>query len=141
MIRLGALCVTAAILFTLASPTAAEICKYVDRNGDMHYTNAEPEKGWKKVSCGVGVARAGDGIAGMTFGVSPPSILRQCMDSNVGFGVGPSARARECTRQFCARPEYQAYIAAYAMNRAQSEKSQDEALTCITRAEQDRAGK
>jgi hypothetical protein len=33
---------------------AADICKYVDRDGNLHYTNVAPEKGWKKLSCGVG---------------------------------------------------------------------------------------
>ena len=82
-----------------------------------------------------------DGPAAQTLGVGPPSILPQCMDPPAPLGVGPSARARECTRQFCARPEYQEKTTAYAMNRPQSEKSQTVALTCITRAEQDRAGK
>jgi hypothetical protein len=31
-----------------------DICKYVDADGNMHYTNVAPEKGWKKLSCGVG---------------------------------------------------------------------------------------
>ena len=39
------LCVFA--LLTLAAPAAAEFCKYVDRDGNMHYSNVEPEKGWK----------------------------------------------------------------------------------------------
>ena len=81
------------------------------------------------------------GVEGAELGVSPPSILPQCMDPPAPVGVGPSARARECTRQYCARPEYQAKITAYAMNRPQSEASQNEAVTCITRAEQDRAAK
>ena len=42
----------------LAVPAAAEICKYVDRDGNMHYTNVAPEKGWKKLSCGVGGSTA-----------------------------------------------------------------------------------
>jgi hypothetical protein len=42
----------------LAAPAAAEICKYVDRDGNMHYTNIAPEKGWKKLSCGVGESTA-----------------------------------------------------------------------------------
>ena len=42
----------------LAVPAAAEICKYVDREGNMHYTNVAPEKGWKKLSCGVGGSTA-----------------------------------------------------------------------------------
>src|SRR5436309_15418637 len=32
----------------------ADICKCVDSDGNMHYTNVPPEKGWKKLSCGVG---------------------------------------------------------------------------------------
>ena len=42
----------------LAVPAAAEICKYVDRDGNMHYTNVAPEKGWRKLSCGVGGSTA-----------------------------------------------------------------------------------
>ncbi len=38
----------------LAEQAAADICKYVDRDGNLHYTNVAPEKGWKKLSCGVG---------------------------------------------------------------------------------------
>jgi hypothetical protein len=68
----------------------------------------------------------------------PPSILPQCMDPDARVGVGPSARARECTRQYCARPEYQAKVTAYATSRPQDKASAAEALTCITRAEQDR---
>ncbi len=40
--------------FLLAVPAAADICKYVDRDGNLHYTNVAPEKGWKRLSCGVG---------------------------------------------------------------------------------------
>src|SRR3979409_2662789 len=42
------------VLLALAAAAAADICKYVDRDGNMHYTNVAPEKGWKKLSCGVG---------------------------------------------------------------------------------------
>jgi len=42
------------VLFAGASSVHAEICKYVDADGNMHYTNVPPEKGWKKLSCGVG---------------------------------------------------------------------------------------
>ena len=76
-----------------------------------------------------------------TFG-SPPSILQPCLDPGPArIGVGPSARARECTRQICALPEYRSMIAAYAMSQRQSESDQMQALTCITRWEQDRSGK
>ena len=29
----------------------AESCKYADAEGNIHYSNLAPEKGWKKVSC------------------------------------------------------------------------------------------
>jgi hypothetical protein len=38
----------------LAPCASAEICKYVDVDGNMHYTNVAPENGWRKLSCGVG---------------------------------------------------------------------------------------
>jgi hypothetical protein len=38
----------------------ADICKYVDADGNMHYTNVAPEKGWRKLSCGVGDATHSD---------------------------------------------------------------------------------
>jgi Domain of unknown function (DUF4124) len=49
-IRVASWC--APLLFAQAA--FAEICKYVDAEGNMHYTNIAPEKGWKKLSCGVG---------------------------------------------------------------------------------------
>ena len=42
----------------LAAPAMADICKYVDRDGNLHYTNVAPEKGWKKLSSGVGGSTA-----------------------------------------------------------------------------------
>lgn len=53
----------------LAAPAVADICKYVDRDGNLHYTNVAPEKGWKKLSCGVG----GTTAAGETETKSAPS--------------------------------------------------------------------
>jgi Domain of unknown function (DUF4124) len=44
----------------LAPCAFADICKYVDAEGNMHYTNVAPEKGWKKLSCGVGDETRGD---------------------------------------------------------------------------------
>jgi hypothetical protein len=72
--------------------------------------------------------------------VGPPSILPQCLDREAKAFVGPSARARECTRQYCATPTYQAKVSTYAMNREQNETDQMEALTCITRWEHDKRG-
>ncbi|MEP6942446.1 MAG: DUF4124 domain-containing protein [Betaproteobacteria bacterium] len=47
-----AMCWCAAASF--ASTAQAQICKYIDPEGNVHYTNVAPEKGWKKLSCGVG---------------------------------------------------------------------------------------
>lgn len=72
------------------------------------------------------------------LGVGPPSILKQCLDPGPhSIFVGPSARARECTRQYCAQPEYRAKVRAYAMGKSQPEIEAEEALTCITRWEDD----
>jgi hypothetical protein len=29
----------------------ADICKYLDKDGNIHYSNVPPEKGWKRISC------------------------------------------------------------------------------------------
>ncbi|MFC3552513.1 hypothetical protein ACFOLC_16050 [Lysobacter cavernae] len=72
------------------------------------------------------------------IGVSPPSILKQCLDPGTpSMFVGPSARARECTRQYCSQPSYRAKVRVYAMSQPQSELEAEQALTCITRWEQD----
>lgn len=39
--------------FALSNTADAEICKYVDTDGNMHYTNAQPERSWKLLSCGL----------------------------------------------------------------------------------------
>lgn len=71
----------------------------------------------------------------VTYG--SPSILSQCLDTRPSMGYGPTTRARECTRLFCARPEYLSLMEAYAMRRHQIEDDRKRALTCITRKEQD----
>ena len=35
----------------IASVATADICKYQDPDGRVHYSNVAPEKGWKKISC------------------------------------------------------------------------------------------
>ena len=72
--------------------------------------------------------------------MGPPSILRQCLDpSPASPFVGPSSRARECTRQLCAEPAYREKVRAYAMSQPQPELDAEQALTCITRWEQDQS--
>jgi hypothetical protein len=41
----------------LASNAGADICKYVDAEGNMTYTNVAPERGWKKLSCSEDASR------------------------------------------------------------------------------------
>ena len=74
-----------------------------------------------------------------SLGVSHPSVLPSCSDPPASIGVGPSARAMQCTRELCARPEYRATIFAYAKGRPLSRAEEDAALICITRAQQDKA--
>jgi hypothetical protein len=60
----------------------AEICKYLDADGNMHYTNVAPERGWKKLSCGVGdeAARGGAGKSAP----SPAGFPRVDVDTQKG---------------------------------------------------------
>src|SRR5665213_2839831 len=65
------------------------------------------------------------------LGAGPPSILPQCLDPGPArLGTGPSARARECTRQYCELPEYKTMIAAYAMRKPLSNADESNAVTC-----------
>lgn len=42
----------AAALAAVAMPAAhATICKYIDTEGTIHYTNVSPDRGWRKLSC------------------------------------------------------------------------------------------
>ena len=48
----------------VATPAQATICKYIDADGTIHYTNVAPSKGWRKLSCDIveeGPRRAGSG--------------------------------------------------------------------------------
>jgi hypothetical protein len=44
----------AAALAAVALPARADICKYVDPDGNVHYSNVPPDKGWKRLSCTIG---------------------------------------------------------------------------------------
>jgi len=46
--------IVAAVAFALATPDAhARICKYIDAEGTIHYTNMSPERGWRKLDCSI----------------------------------------------------------------------------------------
>jgi len=42
------------VAFAATSPAAADICKYADADGNVHYSNLPPERGWRKLSCTYG---------------------------------------------------------------------------------------
>lgn len=51
----------------IADDVLAEICKYIDTDGNTHYSNLPPEKGWRKLGCNPGddptLRRSGNGVA------------------------------------------------------------------------------
>lgn len=67
MLRL-ALAVVAISASVIACDARADICKYVDAEGSIHYSNVAPEKGWKRLSC---TATSGDDSSRRTVNASP----------------------------------------------------------------------
>lgn len=49
---------------TAADVAAADICKYADADGNVHYSNLPPEKGWRRLSCTSGDEGSGKRPAG-----------------------------------------------------------------------------
>jgi hypothetical protein len=44
----------ATLLALLAFDATADICKYADAVGNIHYSNVAPDKSWRKISCANG---------------------------------------------------------------------------------------
>lgn len=71
-----------ALLVVAATGARADICKYVDQEGNVHYTNVAPEKGWKKQGCSLGddgtPRRSGAGGSGTASrnAATPPGFPR-----------------------------------------------------------------
>jgi hypothetical protein len=69
----------AAVLAVAAGAARADICRYIDGEGNTHYSNLPPEKGWRKLGCTVGddptVRRSGTGAAARGT-PSPPGFPR-----------------------------------------------------------------
>jgi hypothetical protein len=67
--------VVAALLAAAAAagPARSEICKYADADGNVHYTNVAPEKGWKRLGCTTGGdgAMRGSGSTGSSARSAP----------------------------------------------------------------------
>jgi len=49
--RHGVLAIAAGCAALAGGPARADICKYVDTAGNIHYQNVAPERGWRKISC------------------------------------------------------------------------------------------
>lgn len=47
-------CAALAATLAMANEAQADICKYIDADGNIHYSNVAPEKSWKKLSCTAG---------------------------------------------------------------------------------------
>jgi len=55
---------------------SADICKYADGDGNIHYSNIAPERGWKKLSCTSGddgTQRKSNGVAASANPKSTPT--------------------------------------------------------------------
>ncbi len=68
-------------LGVFAAAATAEICKYADPAGNIHYTNVPPDKSWRKLSCANGdepQRRTGGGTtpASRTTAATPPGFPR-----------------------------------------------------------------
>ena len=47
-----------AVAFAAQAQTPAPVCKYIDAEGNIHYINVAPERGWKKLACDIGGDRS-----------------------------------------------------------------------------------
>ncbi|HEX6136843.1 MAG TPA: DUF4124 domain-containing protein [Casimicrobiaceae bacterium] len=72
--------VGAVVLAGLAMPAAhATICKYIDAEGTIHYTNVSPDRGWRKLSCEIAddtPARRATGGGGTRSSATPANFPR-----------------------------------------------------------------
>jgi len=72
-----------------AHPAGADICKYSDADGNTHYSNVTPEKGWKKLGCTIGDDAAARRPApangtGARSASTPPGFPRVAPDTQRG---------------------------------------------------------
>jgi hypothetical protein len=73
-------CVTGLVAtLAMADDALADICKYIDADGNTHYSNLAPEKGWRKLGCTTGdnstLRRSGNDAASRAA-PSPPGFPR-----------------------------------------------------------------
>jgi hypothetical protein len=73
----------AALALVVAAPASAEICKYIDADGNIHYSNVPPDKGFRRLSCTLG-----DESAPKKAPAAPPAA-----NANAGAGSAPARPA------------------------------------------------
>jgi hypothetical protein len=77
-----------AAAIALVGEARADICKYVDSDGNTHYSNLPPEKGWRKVGCTSGdnttLPRSVSGAAPRATSSSPAGFPRVDPDTQKG---------------------------------------------------------
>lgn len=84
--RLAAFASTMALGITLAlaDDAQADICKYIDSEGNTHYSNLAPDKGWRRLGCTAAddpsVRRSGNAVASRAA-PSPPGFPRVDADT------------------------------------------------------------
>ena len=73
-------CLAAAVALACAVDAGATICKYIDPDGAIHYTNVSPDRGWRKLSCEIADdaprAKAPGGANGGTRTATPGGFPR-----------------------------------------------------------------
>ena len=75
------------VTLAVADDARADICKYIDADGNTHYSNLAPEKGWRKLACTAGddpsLRRAGNGAVARAA-PSPPGFPRVDAETQKG---------------------------------------------------------
>jgi hypothetical protein len=69
----GALLAVALAALAFAPGARAEICKYQDAEGNVHYSNVPPEKGWRRLSCTSGAGSSSPRPAASGRATSSPA--------------------------------------------------------------------
>jgi hypothetical protein len=79
----GRCAAAAALALVVAAPAAAEICKYIDADGNIHYSNVPPDKGFRRLSCTLGDESP----------KKSPSAAPATANGNAGAGSAPARPA------------------------------------------------
>ena len=75
-----AACAAAAVALVLPAIANADICKYADGDGNIHYSNVAPERNWKRISC-----TSGDDGGMRKSGAAPATGLTKSAPTPAGF--------------------------------------------------------